>query len=253
MGRLDGKVAVILGASDPRSMGAATAARFTKEGAKIVVAARRADALQPLVDQYGAVAVACDVTKDADLAKLADTAIAKFGRLDAAINYAGVNVGGPLAEVTEEQLNTACAVHFVGTALFFKQMGRVMADGGAMVTTSTLTALAAPPGLAAYAGSKKGADQIVRIAAVEYGPRGIRVNSIAPGFTKTAMTAPYLGVPGLEKAFLKETPLGRLPTVDDIANVALWLASDEAFVTGQVIDVTGGTSLRRMPTYDEMT
>ena len=106
--------------------------------------------------------------------------------------------------------------------------------------------------LAAYAGTKKGVDQIVRIAAVEYGPRGIRVNAIAPGFTRSAMTEAYFAIPTLEAAFVREIPLGRLPTVEDIANAALWLASDEAFVTGQVIDVTGGQSLRRIPTPEEM-
>jgi NAD(P)-dependent dehydrogenase (short-subunit alcohol dehydrogenase family) len=121
-----------------------------------------------------------------------------------------------------------------------------------MITTSSLTALAAPPGLAAYAATKRGVDQMVRIAAVEYGSRGIRVNAIAPGFTRSAMTEGYFALPTLEGAFLREIPLGRLVTVNDIANAALWLASDEAFITGQVLDITGGQSLRRVPTNEEM-
>jgi len=101
-----------------------------------------------------------------------------------------------------------------------------------MVIASSQTALLAPPGLAAYAGTKAGADHIVRIAAVEYGARGIRVNSLSPGFTRSGMTDGYFQIPTLEGAFLREIPLGRLPTVKDIANAALWLASDEAFTTG---------------------
>ena len=252
MGRLDGKVVVILGASDERSMGAATARRFAKEGAKLVLAARRLDALEPIAAGVKGIAVACDITKEADLERLARTAVDKFGKLDVAINYAGVNMAAPLSEVTREALMQSCEVHLVGTALFFKHMGAKLSDGGAMITTSSLTALTAPPGLAAYAAAKRGVDQMVRIAAIEYGARGIRVNSIAPGFTRSAMTEGYFALPTLEGAFLREIPLGRLVKVDDIANAALWLASDEAFITGQIIDITGGQSLRRVPTNEEM-
>ena len=252
MGRLDGKVVVILGASDERSMGAATAQRFAKEGAKLVLAARRIDPLTPIARSVNGTAVACDITQESDLERLAKTAIEKYGKLHVAINFAGVNSAAPIAEVTREILLQSCEVHLIGTALFFKHMGARMADGGAMITTSSLTALTAPPGLAAYAGAKRGVDQIVRIAAIEYGPRGIRVNSIAPGFTRSAMTEGYFAIPTIEGAFLREIPLGRLVTVKDIANAALWLASDEAFITGQVIDITGGQSLRRVPTGEEM-
>ena len=252
MGRLDGKVVVILGASDERSMGAATARRFAKEGAKLVLAARRLDKLEPIAAEVKGVAVACDITQEADLERLANSAVQKFGKLDVAINFAGVNLAGALAEVTRESLLQSCEVHLIGTALFFKHMGAKLSDGGAMITTSSLTARVAPPGLAAYAAAKRGVDHMVRIAAVEYGPRGIRVNSIAPGFTRSAMTEGYFALPTLEGAFLREIPLGRLVTVNDIANAALWLASDEAFITGQVIDITGGQSLRRTPTNEEM-
>jgi NAD(P)-dependent dehydrogenase (short-subunit alcohol dehydrogenase family) len=252
MGRLEGKVVVILGASDARSMGAATARRFAKEGAKLVLAARRLDALEPIAAEVKGIAVACDITKEEDIERLAAAAVEKYGRLDVAINYAGVNLAAPLSEVTREQLLQSCEVHLIGSALFFKHMGRKLSDGGAMITASSLTALTAPPGLAAYAAAKRGVDQMVRIAAIEYGPRGIRVNSLAPGFTRSAMTEAYFALPTLEGAFIREIPLGRLVTVDDIANTALWLASDEAFITGQCIDMTGGQSLRRVPTNEEM-
>jgi NAD(P)-dependent dehydrogenase (short-subunit alcohol dehydrogenase family) len=252
MGRLDGKVAIILGASDARSMGAATARRFAAEGAKLVLAARRLDNLGPIAKEVNGIAVACDITQEEDLANLARSSHEAFGRLDVAINYAGVNSSASIAETTRETLLTACEVHFIGTVLFFKHMGAQISDRGAMITTSSLTALAAPPGLAAYAGTKRGVDQVVRIAAVEYGPRGIRVNAIAPGFTRSAMTEGYFAIPTLEGAFLREIPLGRLATVKDVANAALWLASDEAFTTGQVLDITGGQSLRRVPTGEEM-
>ncbi|MEA3299670.1 MAG: SDR family oxidoreductase [Pseudomonadota bacterium] len=252
MSRLQDKVVVILGASDERSMGAATARRFAREGAKLVLAARNVDGVRAIAEPLGALAVACDVTREEDLARLADTAVSQFGSLHAAINYSGVNSASPIAEITRETLQEACDVHFIGATLFLKQMAARMADGGSLITTSSLTALLAPPGLAAYAGTKKGVDQVVRIAAVEYGARGIRVNAIAPGFTESGMTAGYFDYPSIPRAFLKEVLLGRLTTVEDIANAALWLASDEAFITGQVLDITAGQSLRRTPTQEEM-
>ncbi|MFA7555942.1 MAG: SDR family oxidoreductase [Spongiibacteraceae bacterium] len=252
MSRLDGKVVIILGASDERSMGAATARRFAKEGAKLVLGARRLDKLTAVADSVGAISVACDITKEEDIENLASIAIEKYGKIDVAINYSGVNSAAPIAEVSRETLQEACDVHLIGSTLFFKHMAAKMTDGGSLITTSSMTALLAPPGLAAYAGTKSGVDQIMRIAAVEYGARGIRVNSIAPGFTQSGMTTDYFDVPTIPKAFLKEVALQRLVTVEDIANTALWLASDEAFITGQIIDMTGGQTLNRIPTGEEM-
>lgn len=252
MGRLQGKRVVILGASDARSLGAATAKRITAEGAKVIVAARRLEGLEAVAKATGAIPIRCDITNEQDLADLAQKAVDKFGGLDVAINYAGVEVQGAILEASADDFRRASDVHFVGAAMFFKHMAAVMKDGGSLITTSTLTAKIAPPGLSAYAGSKAATDHMVRIVAGELGPMNIRVNAIAPGFTKTAMTSAYFEMEAVKSAFLKETPLGRFVTVDDIAETALWLASDEAFVTGQVIDVTGGQSLRRMPMPEDM-
>lgn len=258
MARLDGKVAVILGASDPRSMGAATARRFAAEGAKLVLAARRLDAVAAVAAELGATPVACDITNEAQLAALAKVAVETYGKLDIAINYAGIDSGGAsVLETSADMLRQNAEVHFVGTGLFIKQMALAMlpfengSGGGSIITASSLTVLVQAPGQGAYAGSKGGADVLVKIAANELGERGIRVNSLAPGFTKSAMTEGYFAIPAVTNAFLREMPLGRFPTVDDVANTALWLASDEAFVTGQRIDVTAGQALRRTPRADE--
>ncbi len=251
-GRLEGKVVVILGASDERSMGAATARRFAQEGAKLVLAARRADKVAEVAKALGAKSMACDIADEDQLSALADYAVDTYGNLDAALNFAGIDVGGPIAEVTRESLQRACDVHLIGTALFIKHMAARMKNGGSIITTSSQATILAPPGLGVYAGTKKGADQIVRVAAVEYGPQNIRINSLSPGFTPSAMTAGYLEMPSIEPAFLKEIPLGRLPQAEDMANAALWLASDEAFITGQLIDISGGQTLCRIPTAEEM-
>lgn len=251
-GRLEGKVVVILGASDERSMGAATARRMHEDGAKLVLAARRGDKVEEVAKPLGATALACDITDEKSVEALADKAVDTYGRLDGAVNFAGVESAAPIAEVTREALQLCSDVHFVGTALFIKHMAARMSEGGSIVTTSSQTAILAGPGLGAYSGSKRGADQLVRVAAVEYGPRNIRINSLSPGFTPSAMTAGFLEVPTIEPAFLKETPLGRLPTVEDMANAALWLVSEEAFITGQFVDVSGGLTLGRLPTGEEM-
>ncbi|BBD99758.1 NAD(P)-dependent oxidoreductase [Sphingobium amiense] len=250
-GRLDGKVAVIVGASNPQSMGAATARRFAAEGARLVLAARRREAVEAVAAGLGAEAHACDIAREEDLAALAQAALDSFGRLDIAINYAGVESSGSILETSAQTLRQASEVHFVGTGLFIKQMALAMTQGGSIVTTSSLTALVQAPGLAAYAASKGGADILMRVAANELGERGIRVNSIAPGFTRSAMTEDYFAMDAVRRAFLREMPLGRFPTVEDVANAALWLASDEAFITGQVIDITAGQSLRRTPRAEE--
>jgi NAD(P)-dependent dehydrogenase (short-subunit alcohol dehydrogenase family) len=143
-------------------------------------------------------------------------------------------------------------VHLIGTTLFIKHMAARMSDGGSVVTTSSQTALLAPPGLAAYAGTKAGADHIVRIAAVEYGGQNIRVNSLSPGFTPSAMTEGFLAIPSIRQAFLNEIPMGKLPSTEDMANAALWLLSDESFMTGRMLDISGGQTLRRVPTATEM-
>ena len=252
MGRLQGKVAVILGASEEGSMGAATARRFAAEGAKLVLAARRKEAVEAVAAPLDAVAVSCDITCEDDIEALAKTAMDHFGQLDIAVNYSGFSEQSPLPEVSGDALRRSSDVHFVGTTLFFKNMAAAMSDGGALITASSMTSLLAPAGLAAYAGAKAGADQVARIAAVEYGKRGIRVNSIAPGFTRSAMTEAFFQIDSVPASFLREVVLDRLVTVDDIANTALWLASDEAFITGQVIDMSGGQTLHRIPFASEM-
>jgi NAD(P)-dependent dehydrogenase (short-subunit alcohol dehydrogenase family) len=251
-GRLEGKVIVILGASDERSMGAATARRCQAEGAKLVLAARRLDRVQAIADSLGAVAIGCDITDEQQLAALADAAVTHYGKLDGAINFAGIETSSAIADISREVLQQNCEVHLIGTTLFIKHMAARMSDGGSVVTTSSQTALLAPPGLAAYAGTKAGADHIVRIAAVEYGGQNIRVNSLSPGFTPSAMTEGFLAMPSIRQAFLNEIPMGKLPSTEDMANAALWLLSNESFMTGRMLDISGGQTLRRVPTATEM-
>ena len=131
-GRLEGKVIVILGASDERSMGAATAHRCHAEGAKLVLAARRLDRVQAIADSIGAVAVGCDITDEAQLAALADAAVTHYGKLDGAINFAGIETSSSIADISREVLQQNCDVHLIGTTLFIKHMTAGMSDGGSV-------------------------------------------------------------------------------------------------------------------------
>jgi len=247
MALLAGKVVVVLGASDSRGMGAATARRCLEEGAKVIIAARSAEKVAAVAETLGCIDARCDITQDNDLQQLTQMALSEYGQLNVAINFAGIEAGGSIAELDRETLLNSANVHFAGTA------PAAMGDtGGSIITTSSQTALLAAPGLAAYAGAKAGADHVMRIAANEYGKANIRVNAIAPGFTPTGMTEGYLQVPTIEPAFLKELALPRLPSTEDIANAAVWLASDQCFVTGDVLDVSGGQTLNRIPTVAEM-
>jgi len=253
MAMLKDKVVVILGASDARSMGAAAARKCLAEGAKVIIASRSPDKVNSLAQDLQCMGLTCDIRNDDDLRNLAQAAVDTHGCLDIAMNFAGIESGGAVAELTREQVLESADVHLAGTVMFIRFMTEKMPEtGGAIVTVSSQTAILAPPGLAAYAGAKAGADQALRIAANEYGARNIRINAVAPGFTPTAMTEGYLQVPTIEPAFLKELALPRLPTVDDIANAAAWLASDQCFATGVVLDISGGQTLRRIPTPDEM-
>jgi NAD(P)-dependent dehydrogenase (short-subunit alcohol dehydrogenase family) len=127
-----------------------------------------------------------------------------------------------------------------------------MDQGGSIIQISSATATIMLNDHAAYMGAKAGADHVIRCVANEFGAKGIRVNAIAPGLTGSPMTEHEMGLPGLQEAFLKEYPLGRIGTADDIANATLWLASDESFLTGQVLQINGGLTLRRNPTPREI-
>jgi NAD(P)-dependent dehydrogenase (short-subunit alcohol dehydrogenase family) len=253
MGRLEGKVAVVMGASGQGSMGQATARRFAEEGAKVVVAARRAEPLAALAAEIGALAVPCDIAREDDLAALARAAVDAHGRIDAAVNFAGINVQSPIAQIDAAKLKDAIDIQFTGAILFIKHMAAAMPeDGGSLVMVSSLTATLAPANMTAYAGTKAGVDHVVKIAATEYGRRNIRVNAITPGFIATEMTRGIMAAaPVVPKAFLRETRLPRLGTVEDIANAALWLASDEAFVTGINLQISGGAQLGKFPLAED--
>ncbi len=254
MGRIDGKVAVILGAAGKDNMGQVIARRFAAEGARVIVAGRSEAQLRALAAELGGDQRVCDITRSADVAALAHFAVERFGGLDIAVNCTGWAPMTKLLDVKEEELDKLCALQFKGVYFFLQSMVAQMAahGGGSIVQMSSASAYALLYNHAAYIATKSAGDALVRCFANEFGAKGVRVNAIAPGLTGSPMTSHEMSLPGLQEAFIKEYPLGRIGTAEDIANAALWLAGNESFLTGQVLQINGGLTLRRNPTPREI-
>jgi NAD(P)-dependent dehydrogenase (short-subunit alcohol dehydrogenase family) len=240
-GRLDGKVAIITGAGS--GMGAATAERFYREGAKIVLADISGEQ-NKLAEYLGdnAIGVQTDVSKAADVETMVETAMTTFGKLDVLFNNAGID--GQLAltgDYALEDWNQVLAVNLTGPFLGMRYgiPAMLKGGGGSIISTASMAAKVAFPNMPAYCASKGGLVMLSQNAAVEYATQGIRANVILPGVIDTGMSRslPEDLIQGVKSA----TPLGRIADADEIATVALFLASDESsFVTGQAIAVDGG-------------
>ena len=254
MGHLDGKVAVVLGAAGKDNMGQIIARRYAREGATVVVAGRHLATLQSMAQELGGQSFICDITQRKDVANLAAYAVAITGRIDVAVNCTGWAPMTRLLEVDETELDKLSALQFKGVYFFLQAFAGAMASagGGSIVQISSASAYALLYNHAAYIATKSAGDALVRCFANEFGALGVKVNSIAPGLTASPMTAAEMSLPGLQQAFLKEYPLGRIGVADDIANAALWLATAESFITGQVLQINGGLTLRRNPTPKEI-
>ncbi len=257
MGRLAGKKAIILGASSHGNMGQVMARRFMDEGAKVLVSGRKTDVLETFARQTGCHWAACDLTDEASVNALAEAASWKMGGVDIAVNATGWGLLKPFLDNTREELDQMTALQFIGPFQFYQAMIRKMAKstggrGGSIIQISSATAKIMLNDHAAYMGAKAGADHVIRCVAHEFGSEGIRANSLSPGVTETPMTAGAMEVPGLMESFIAGYPLGRYGTSDDIAAAAVFLASDECFMTGENLQVNGGLTLRRNPTREEI-
>ena len=253
MGRLEGKNAVVLGAAGRDNMGQVIARRFAEEGAKVLVAGRKEDELARFAADIGGHWAVCDITRREDVFALAETAKSKLGGVHIGVNATGWGFLKPFLENSEDELKAMSDLQFVGPIFFLQAMIGAMDQGGSLIQISSATATIMLNDHAAYMGTKAGTDHVVRCVANEFGARGIRANSISPGLTDTPMTAGAKNTPGVFAAFASAYPLGRVGTSDDIAAAAVWLASDECFMTGQNLQVNGGLTLRRNPTGEEIT
>ncbi|MEV7683472.1 glucose 1-dehydrogenase [Streptomyces sp. NPDC088341] len=245
---LSGKVALITGASS--GIGAAAARVFAEEGAAVVLTARREDRLATLVGELrdkGARAayVVSDVSGAKEAARAVDFALTEYGRLDSAFNNAGI--GGdrtPLHLMSDDVYDSIMDTNVRGVfnCLRYELAAMLEHGGGSIVNNSSVGGLVAIPAAAPYIASKHAVIGFTRAAADEYAKQGIRVNAVAPGTTRSEITADWFGRnPGLEELANSVTPQGRTAEPEEIAAAAAWLLSDRCpFLTGTVLPVDGG-------------
>lgn len=235
---LEGKVTVVTGGAS--GIGRATAERFAHAGAQVVIGDRN-DA-SAIAAELGALAVQADISIEDDVARLMRTASKRFGRIDVAINNAGVGTTEWLPEITDDALDRNLEVNFKGVVWGIKHAPRFMKDGGSIINTASIAGLFGTPGYTAYAASKAAIVSATKTAALELAPRGIRVNCVCPGTVDTPMSEG--DDVELEMAIAdKIHPLGRIARPEEIAALFHYLAADESgFVTGQAIAIDGGMS-----------
>jgi 3-oxoacyl-[acyl-carrier protein] reductase len=227
-------------------MGAAIAETFAREGAHVSVVDVDDAAAKKVAAKIGhpAIAIKCDVTKRADIdAAVVETAT-KFGGLNVLVNNAGVaHVNKPLLDIDEKDFDRVFAVNVKGLFMFTQAVVPLMrGTGGVIINIGSTAGLRPRPGLSAYNATKGAVHNLTKTLAVELAPDRIRVCAIAPVATDTPLLPTFLGpAPGMREKFVATVPLGRLATAQDIADAALFLASDEAkFLTGNIMEVDGG-------------
>jgi glucose 1-dehydrogenase len=246
--RLAGKVAIVTGSGT--GIGEAIARCFAREGAAVVIdyAHRDTEAreTQQAIEQAGgnAIIVQGDVSKSADVARLVEQTVGQLGRLDILVNNAGIEEKHPFLEYPQELWDAVVAVNLTGPWLCSQAAARQMVQqggGGRIINISSVHEDLPMPTNAAYCAAKGGLRMLMRTIAVELAPHQITVNNIAPGAIDTPMDEPLKQHPDEMKTLLSEIPLGRMGTPDEVADLALYLASDAAaYVTGSTYFIDGG-------------
>lgn len=238
--RFDGKVVVVTGAAS--GIGLATARRFSKEGARIVIADLAAKKAQTAANDLrknggDVLGLECDVSVEADVQRVVDTTLEKFGRLDVVVNNAGLMIFRPIEELTGDEWQRVLGVDLLGAFYFTKQAFLKMVGGGAIVNVSSIHAVETQPLVAAYAAAKAALLSLTRSSALEGKPKKIRVNAVLPGAVDTPMLWDNPNV----KAGLERLQRSDVGTPEDIADAIVYLSSEEAcFVQGAALEVDGG-------------
>lgn len=242
--RLANKVAIVTGGS--RGIGASIALRLAEEGASVAISyANNKDLAEKVVEEIKAIgskaiAVKADVTSKAASQKLVEEAIKNFGKIDILVNNAGVFEGASIEDMDIEHYERIFDINVKGLVASTIAAVKHIADGGRIINVSSIAAIATVPAMSVYAATKSAINTLTRIWAQDLGHRGITVNGVAPGATETDMLNSGMDSKTQEK-LIAQTSLARLGQPDDIANVVVFLASDEGgWVSGQTIGVDGG-------------
>jgi len=247
-GLLSGRVAVVTGGAS--GIGFAAAQAFAAEGAQVVLTGRGREALSAAVATIGsgALAIAGDVADPEHHALVAEEVRRRFGGLDVYMANAGINTITPSPDVSEAEYDAQFAVNARGAFFGVQTLGPLVRDGGSIILTGSIASDKVLAGHAVYAGSKAALNAFARSWAIEFAPRRVRVNVLSPGPTETAILE-KLGIPpeargAFDQAMAEAIPLGRMARAEEVASVALFLASDaSSFVTGVNLRVDGGMAL----------
>ncbi|MEX1255787.1 MAG: SDR family NAD(P)-dependent oxidoreductase [Dehalococcoidia bacterium] len=251
MGNLDGKVALVTGGAS--GIGFATARRFIKEGANVLIADVNGEAAEGRASGLGTASawIAADLYDEAGAEAMVARAVERFGRLDIAVNAAGIGGLAPIVDQMVEQWDAVLNLDLRGVFVSTKHEARAMikqGQGGAIVNIASINARQPAEGMSAYCAAKAGVEMFTRVAAMELAPHGIRVTGIGPGLVDTPMTTFLTSTPEILREYLENIPAGRAGTPDDIASAALFLVSDDAsWVNGDTLFVDGAELTKRYP------
>ena len=246
MSKLKGKVAIVTGAS--KGIGAAIATSLAAEGASVVVnyasSQAGADAVVAKIVAAGgkAIAVHGDVSKSADAQGIVDAAIKQFGKLDILVNNSGVYEFAPIEAITEESFHRQFNINVLGLLLTTQAAAKHLGEGSSIINIGSVVSRITPPASAVYTGTKGAVDAITGVLSRELGLRKIRVNALNPGMIETegAHTAGFIGS-DFETGVVAQTPLGRIGQPNDIASIAVFLASNDSYwLTGEQLYAGGG-------------
>jgi NAD(P)-dependent dehydrogenase (short-subunit alcohol dehydrogenase family) len=248
MGNLTGKVALVTGAAS--GIGRAITERFIADGAQVVAGDISQEGLDLLRTEFG-VAIStclCDVTQEEDVANLAAFGISSFGHIDIVVANAGAGTYGLITELPLSEWKRIIDLCLTGVFLTLKHGGAVISDGGSIINIASLNAIQPSQGMSAYCAAKAGVSMLTQVAAMEFGPRGVRVNTIAPGLVETNATSGMFAVPVVIEEFVENATLSRFAQPDEIASVASFLASDESsYMSASFVSVDGGGNTGRYP------
>lgn len=248
--KFENKVVLITGGGT--GIGKATAVAFIAEGAKVVIAGRRQSVLEATAKELGESTpgasvhfVVGDVSKSGEPKAIVDETIAKYGQLDVLVNNAGTWLMAPLGETSDEEIERVYRTNVFATlALCREALPYLSKTKGSVINISSTVSRGVMAGTSVYASSKAAVDHATRNLAAEYGPSGVRFNVVAPGGTTTDMTTELLSDGQMREMMIGMTPMGRIGEPSDIAKAVLLLASDDAgWITGQIVQVSGGMML----------